>query len=102
MFALFHRRSGHRRMQVVRRTHNNGVEVLLLLKQLAEVTECRTATILAGTLLRAVIGVYDFLTRFGACNAPRDPQRMGHLSGRSVPHPTPPPTSAPDSPNPAP
>src|SRR5260370_6166440 len=81
MFALLHRRSGPRRMQVVSGTHDDGVEVLLLFKQLAEVTVCRTATILAGTLLRAVIGVYDFLTGLAACNAARDAERMGQLNG---------------------
>src|SRR6266849_8712584 len=49
--------------------------------KLAEVTVCRTATILAGALLRAVVRVYDFLTRFAACNAARDAKRMGQLNG---------------------
>ena len=38
MFALLHRRSGDSGMQVVRGTHNHGVQILLLLQQLAEVT----------------------------------------------------------------
>src|SRR5260370_39202772 len=80
MFALRHRRSGHRRMQVVSGTHDDGVEVLLLFKQLAEVTVCRTATILAGTLLRDVIGAYDFLTGLAACNAARAAERIGHMN----------------------
>jgi len=32
-------------------------------------------------LLRAVVRVYDFLTRFAACNAARDAKRMGQLNG---------------------
>src|SRR5260370_16654720 len=81
MFAVRDRSRGHRRMQGVSGTHDDGGEVLLLFKQLAEVTVCRTATILAGTLLRAVIGVYDFLTGLAACNAARDAERMGQLNG---------------------
>ena len=37
--------------------------------------------VLAGVLLCAVMGVYDFLTRFAACNAARDAKRMGQLNG---------------------
>jgi hypothetical protein len=77
-------------MQVVRGADNNGVEVFLLLKQLAEVTISRTSTILAGALLSAVIGVYDFLTRFAACNAARDTERMGQLNGIVGAEPIPP------------
>ncbi len=68
-------------MQVVRGANNNGVEILLLLKQLAEVTVCGTATILAGALLCGVIGIDDFLTRFAAGNAAGDAERMGQLNG---------------------
>ena len=64
-------------MQVVRGTHDDGVEIFLLLQQFAEVRVSCTAFILAGPLLRAVVAVYDFLARFAAGDAAGNGQRMG-------------------------
>src|SRR5437016_4065992 len=80
VFALLHGRRGDGRMQVVGGAHNHGVEVLLLLKQLAEIIVGRAATILAGALLRGVIGVHDCPTRFTAGYTARDAERMGQLN----------------------
>jgi hypothetical protein len=76
MLAFLHRRSGHRCVQVVGSTHNNGIQVFLLLKQLTEVTVGRTAMTLAGALLSTVLTVDDFLARFATRNARGDCKRV--------------------------
>src|SRR2546429_9196357 len=81
-------------MQIVRSAHDNGVEILLLLEKFAEVTVSRAAAVLAGALLSTVIGVHDFLTRFAACNAARDFERVGQPYGRVRAEPIPPTTDA--------
>jgi len=40
-------------MEMVRGTDNDGIEILLLFEELAEITVCGTAMILAGALLCA-------------------------------------------------
>ena len=81
MFALLHCGSGDGGMKMVRSANNDGVDVLLLIEKFAEVRVCGTAVILAGALLRGIIGVDDFLTRFAAGNAAGDAERMGQLNG---------------------
>ena len=56
-------------MQIVGGADDNGVEVLLLVEQIAEIAVGRAAMILTGTLLRTVIAVDDFLARFPAGDA---------------------------------
>ena len=77
-------------MQIVRSAHDNGVEILLLLEKFAEVTVSRAAAVLAGALQSTVIGVHDFLTRFAACNAARDFERVGQPYGLVRAEPIPP------------
>src|SRR5207245_7624108 len=81
VFALLHCGSGDGGMKMVRSANNDGVDVLLLIEKFAEVRVCGTAVILAGALLRGIIGVDDFLTRFVAGNAAGDAERMGQLNG---------------------
>ena len=81
MLALLHRRHGYGRVQVVGGAHDNGIEVLVLLEQLPEVAVGRAAARLAGTSLKTVVGVDDFLTWFAACNATGHLERMGQLQG---------------------
>src|SRR5260370_4839842 len=81
VFALLHRRSGDGGMKMVRGADNDGVEIVLLVEQLAEVIVGGTAAILAGALLGGVIGVHDFLTRFAAGNSAGDSERMSQLNG---------------------
>jgi len=79
VFALFHRGGGDGGVQIVGGTDDDGVEVLLLFKQLAEVAVRRTAAILAGALLSSVMGVHDFLARFAAGDSTGCAERMGQL-----------------------
>src|SRR6266436_3844397 len=90
VFALLHRRRRYGCMQVIRGAHNDRVDVLLFFQKLAEVAVSRAATILAGALLRTIVGVHDFLTRLAAGNAASYAQRMIQLNGFVRTEPIPP------------
>jgi len=68
-------------MKMVRGADNYGVDVLLFIEQLAEVTVGGTAALLAGALLRGVIGVHDFLKGSRPATPLVTRERMSQLNG---------------------
>ena len=67
-------------MQIVGCADDHRVEVFLFLEQFAEIDIGGATVILAGTLLRGVIGFNDFLARFASGNAAGYAERMRQLN----------------------
>src|SRR5580658_31387 len=90
MFAFPHRSGRHSRMKIVGSTHDNGVDILLLLQQLAEVAISRASLILSRARLRAVISVNNFLARFAPRNSAGNGESVRQLNRLVGAEPIPP------------